>query len=290
MSHIAVIGLGIMGSGMARNLLKGGHTVTVYNRTRARAEELVSDGAAVAESPRAAAQNADVILSMISDDHASRAVWLGKNGALEAAKPNALLIESATLSPAWVRELGKLAAAHGCLFLDAPVTGSKPQAANGELGFFVGGDAETLERARPYLELMGNSIHHLGPTGSGAMYKLINNLIGGVEQTVLVEAIALAEASGLDMKQVVAMLSDSPVAPVLFKRKLPQLMARNYQAAFSLRLMHKDLTYVLSEAADRNIPLPTVSAAREIMRIAIAQGMGEQDVMALRELFQPAKE
>lgn len=290
MSNIAVLGLGIMGSGMARNLFKGGHAVTVYNRTRARAEELEPDGARVADSPREAAQDADVILSMVSDDTASRAVWLGESGALDAAKPNALLIESATLTPAWVRELGKLAAARGCSFLDAPVTGSKPQAANGELIFFVGGDAETLERARPYLDLMGSYSHHLGPTGSGAMYKLINNLIGGVEQTVLVEAITLAEASGLDMNQVAAILSDSPVAPLLFKRKLPQLLARDYQAAFSLRLMHKDLTYALAEAADRNIPLPTVSAAREMMRVAIAQGMGEQDVMVLRELFQPATE
>lgn len=290
MTHIAVIGLGIMGSGMARNLLKGGHTVTVYNRTRARAEELVADGATVADSPRDAAQNADVILSMISDDHASRAVWLGKNGALEAAKPEAILIESATLTPAWVRELGKLAAARGCSFLDAPVGGSKLQAANAELVFFVGGDAATLERARPYFEQMGKAIYHLGPTGSGAMYKLINNLIGGVEQTVLVEAIALAEASGLDMNQVTAVLTESQISPLLFKRKLPQLLARDYRAAFSLRLMHKDLTYALSEAADKNIPLPTVAAAREIMRVAIAQGMGEQDVMVLRELFQPAKE
>jgi 3-hydroxyisobutyrate dehydrogenase len=200
------------------------------------------------------------------------------------------LIESSTLTPGWVRELGHLAEKRGCAFLDAPVTGSKPQAAAGELGFLVGGDAEVLDRARPILLQMGKTIHHLGPNGSGAMMKLLNNLIGGVEQTVLVEAISLAEASGLDVEQVASVITESPISPVLFKRKLPQLLARNYDAAFSLRLMHKDLTYVLAEAADRNVPLPTVAAARELMRVALAQGMGEQDVMVLRELIQPRAE
>lgn len=288
MAHIAFLGLGIMGNGMARNLLKGGHTVTVYNRTRARAEELEKDGARAAESPRDAAQNAQVIISMVSDDRASREVWLGKDGALDAAVPGTLLIDSSTLTPAWVRELGALAKARGCRFLDAPVIGSKPQAANGELGFFVGGDAETLERARPILLAMGKAIHHLGPTGSGAMMKLINNLIGGVQQTVLVEAITLAQESGLDVEQVANVIYESAVCPILFKRKLPQLLARDYRAAFSLRLMHKDLGYALAEGAERNVPLPTTAAAREIMRVALAQGMGEQDVMVLRELFQPA--
>lgn len=287
MAHIAFLGLGIMGRGMARNLLKAGHTVTVYNRTRAAADTLLSDGAQVADSPSHAARNAQVVIGMVSDDIASRAIWLGDQGALDAARPDTLLIESSTLTPDWVRELGRRAAERGCVFLDAPVAGSKPQAANAELGFIVGGDAAALERARPILLAMGKTIHHLGPVGSGAMMKLINNLVSGVEQTVLVEAIALAANSGLDVDQVATVLSESPVASLLFKRKLPQLLARNYDAAFSLRLMHKDLTYVLAEGANKNVPLPTGAAAREMMRVALAQGMGDQDVMVLRELFQP---
>ncbi len=287
MAHIAFLGLGIMGNGMARNLLQGEHTLTVYNRTRSRAEELEQKGARVANTPRDAAQNAEVVISIVADDKASRAIWLGQDGALASVKPNTLLLESSTLTPAWVRELGELARERDCQLLDAPVTGSKLQAANGELGFLVGGDADALERARPYLQQMGKTIHHLGPNGSGAMMKLINNLIGGVEQTVLVEAIALAEASGLDVNQVAQVLTASPVSPILFQRKLPQLLARDYNAAFSLRLMHKDLTYALAEGTDKNIPLPTVAAARELMRVALAQGMGEQDVMVLRELLQP---
>lgn len=287
MAHIAFLGLGIMGNGMAHNLLRHGNTLAVYNRTRAKAEALAARGARIAESPHDAARQAQIIIGIVADDNASREIWLGEQGALAAAQSGTLLIDSSTLTPKWVRELAQHASARGCPFLDAPVTGSKPQAENGELGFFVGGEAETIERARPTLLQMGKTIQHLGPNGSGAMMKLINNLIGGVEQTVLVEAIALAEASGLDVNQVAQVLLEGVVAPVLFKRKLPQLLARNYDAAFSLRLMHKDLTYALAEGADNNIPLPTVAAAREIMRVGLAQGMGEQDVMVLRELFQP---
>lgn len=288
MSNIAFIGLGIMGSGMARNLLRGGHSVTVYNRTRARAEAFATEGAQVADTPFAAAQNADAIFSIVADDSAARAVWLGETGALAGARDGALCIDSSTVTPACIRDLAKHAAARGCQFLDAPVIGSKLQAANGELGFFVGGETDDLERARPYLNLMGKMVHHLGPVGTGAMMKLVNNLIAGVEQTVLVEAISLAEAAGLDVNQVATVLLASAVAPIIFQRKLPQLLARDYQAAFSLRLMHKDLTYALGEGVHHNVPMPTVAAAREMMRVAIAQGMGEQDVMVLRELFQPA--
>src|SRR5262249_20339014 len=151
----------------------------VYNRTRSRAEPLAQAGARIADSPRDAARDADFVFAMVSDDPASREVWLGENGALSGAKQCAILLDCSTLTPRWVKELGQLAAERGCHFLDAPVTGSKPQADAGELGFFIGGDAETVERARPVLEPLSVFIHHMGPTGSGAMYKLINNLIGG---------------------------------------------------------------------------------------------------------------
>lgn len=290
MAKVGFLGLGIMGSGMAHNLLKGGHTVSVYNRTRARADKLQESGATVADSPRQAAHEADLIVSMVADDVASRQVWLGTDGALDAAKPGAILIESSTLTPKWIQELAAQAQARHCEFLDAPVVGSKPQAEKGELGFFVGGDTATLDKARPYLDLMGTAVHHLGPNGTGAMMKLLNNLVGGVEMTVLVEATALAEASGMDMDQFVKVLLAGPASPGLFPRKLPQLLARDYRAAFSLKLMHKDMTYALAEGAAYDIPMPTVAAAREIMRMAIAQGRGDEDVMALRELIQPARE
>lgn len=278
-----------MGSGMARNLLRAGHTLTVYNRTRERAQELQNEGAQGADTPRAAANGAEVVISMVADDGASRAVWLGDNGALAAIPPGALLIESSTLSPGWVRELAAQAHARRADFLDAPVIGSKPQAAAGELGFFIGGDSAAVARAMPLLAAMGKQFHHLGAAGSGAMMKLINNLIGGVEQVVLAEAMALAERSGLDLEQVAELVANGPVASSLMKRKMPVVLAHDYDPAFMLEWMHKDMTYALAEGARATVPMPTVAAARELMRLGMARGWGKRDAMVVYELLRPEK-
>jgi 3-hydroxyisobutyrate dehydrogenase len=151
MQRIALLGVGTMGAGMAANWLKKGFPLSVWNRTPARAEPLVAQGATLAATPHGAAEAADIIVAMVADDDASRAVWLGPTGALESAKPGAILIESSTLTPDWVRELAGKARERGCRFLDAPVGGSRQAAAEGQLTFFVGGDAETVEAARSAL-------------------------------------------------------------------------------------------------------------------------------------------
>ena len=173
--NIALLGLGTMGAGMATNLLKAGFSLTVYNRTAAKAQALVGAGAHFASTPAAAAKGASVIISMLADDAASREVWLGKEGALEAAERNAVLIESSTVSPAWIAELAAVSARRGSDFLDAPVTGSRMQAEAGQLSFLVGGSDAALERAAPVLKAMSKEIVQLGPVGSGAKMKLINN-------------------------------------------------------------------------------------------------------------------
>ncbi len=287
MAQIAFCGLGLMGSGMARNLIKHGHTLTVYNRTRERAEAFRELGAGTAETPFAAAQNADVIISMVADDRASRGIWLGAQGALQAARPGTLCIESSTLTPGWTRELAGQSATRQCDLLDAPVTGSKVQAENGELVFLVGGSAAALERARPYLQQMGRAIHHFGPSGSGAMMKLINNMVAGVQLQALAEGMALAEQSGLDLNQVAQFLTEGPPGSPLVKRKMPQLLAHDYAPHFALRWMHKDFSYGLEEAARTNVPMPTVAAAREVMRMCLARGWGEQDNAVIYELLRP---
>lgn len=287
MSHIAFLGPGTMGSGMARNLLKAGHTLAVYNRTRARAEALAADGARVAATPFDAAQNADVILSMVADDIASRAVWTGQDGALAAARPHTLCIECSTLTPGWIRELAELASARQCELLDAPVTGSKPQADNGELVFLVGGDPSALERARPLLLSMGKGIFHFGPNGSGAMVKLINNVIAAVELVAFGEGLALAEQSGMDVNRVADFLLQGPPGSSLLRRKAPALIAHDYTPNFALRWMHKDLSYGLEEGARHNVPMPTISAARELIRMAMAQGWSDRDYSIFYEFFSP---
>lgn len=287
MAHIAFLGLGIMGSGMAQNLLQRGNTLAVYNRTRTKAEPLAARGARIAESPYDAAHNAEIIISMVADDGASREVWLGERGALANARAGAVCIESGTLTPGWIRELAAAAHARQCELLDAPVTGSKLQAEGGELVFLVGGTTETLERARPYLLQMGKTIHHFGPQGSGAMLKLVNNMTAGIQIVAMAEGLALAEQCGLDLNQVGEFLIQGPPGSPLVKRKMPELLAHDYAPRFALQWMHKDFSYGLGEAASKNVPMPTIAAAREVFRLALARGWGERDFATVFELFRP---
>jgi 3-hydroxyisobutyrate dehydrogenase len=284
MQTVALLGLGVMGSGMAQNLLKAGFSLTVYNRTPAKAEPLAAKGARVAETPKGAVSTAQVILSMVGDDTASRAMWLGENGALAGAKPDTVLVECSTLSLDWVRELAGHAASHNLAFLDSPVTGSKDAAEAGELRLLVGGDAAVLERVRPVLEAVSRRIDLFGPTGSGALIKLINNLMGGVQAVVLAEGLALAERAGLDMEQVVSfIINGAPGSPIV-KGKAGRMAARDYaDTQFALKWMHKDTTYALRAADEFGVPMPTVAVAHEVYRMARNLGLGEADFAAVIE-------
>ena len=242
-TRVALIGLGLMGSGMARRLLGAGFPLTVYNRNRERAAPLAAEGAHVAASPREAAARADVVLSMVADDAASRAVWLGEHGALAGAARGAVLVESQHAHGRLDRELAREAAARGCELLDAPVTGSKPHAASGELVFLVGGSAAALETARPALTAMSRAIVHVGATGSGALLKLINNFMCGVQAASLAEALALIERSGLDRAKALEVLTTGAPGSPLVKTLSARMTARDYTPNFLLRLMAKDLTY-----------------------------------------------
>ena len=196
MQRVAILGLGIMGGGMAANWLAKGFEVSVWNRTRAKAEPLAAKGAKVAATPRDAAQGADFIFAMVSDDDASRSVWLGPDGALAGAKSGAIGVESSTLTPDWIRELARQAQAKGVGFLDAPVGGSRPAAGAGELRFFVGGDPQTYEAARPALAAVGSKMDLLGPVGAGATWKLINNQLAAGQVAALAEALEVAKKAG----------------------------------------------------------------------------------------------
>jgi 3-hydroxyisobutyrate dehydrogenase len=284
MQKVAFLGLGIMGSGMANNLFKAGFPLTVWNRTRARADALAKQGVPVADTPRQAVADADVVFSMVGDDNASREVWLGDNGALGSAKLGAVLIESSTLSPEWIRELADIAQKRGHQLLDAPVTGSKSAAAEGSLRMLVGGDAAALEQARPVLEKISTQIMHLGPTGAGATLKLINNMMGAVHIAAVSEGIALAERAGLDMQQVASLILNGPSGSPIVKLKLDRMMSRNYDNAdFSLRWMQKDAGYAMELAKDFNLPLKTVTAAHEVLQMARDKGLDDADFAATVE-------
>ena len=272
-----------MGSGMAARLLTAGHQVVVWNRRKERAEPLVAKGARLAASPREAATGVEAIISMVADDPASRAVWLGPDGALAGAAPGTMLIESSTVSPIWCEELARAAAAKECQLLDAPVTGGKAQAASGELRFLVGGSVDALERARPILSAMGNEILHLGPTGAGARMKLINNFVCGIQAAALAEAVALIERVGLDRTTALSVLAKGAPGSPLVNAVGPRMTTSDYSVYFGLALMHKDLTYSIDEATRAGVPLRTAETARELYSTAIAQGLGDKDFSAIVE-------
>lgn len=288
MLNVALLGLGIMGGGMAGNLLKAGFPLAVYNRTRAKAAPLAAAGARVAETPRAAAEGADVVIAMVGDDAASRAIWLGADGALAGMPAGAVVVECSTLSLEWVRELAGLAGERGLAFLDSPVTGSKDAAAAGELRLLVGGDAAALERARPALEAISQRIFHFGPVGAGATVKLVNNLMGAVQVAVLGEGLLLAERAGLDMEQVVPFIINAAPGSPIVKGKAARIAARDYDdTQFALKWMHKDATYALRAADELGVPMPTLAVAREMYRAARSLGLGDADFAAVAEAIRP---
>lgn len=281
--NLAILGLGTMGAGMAANLLKAGFRLSVFNRTAAKAQALTSSGARFAATPAEAAKGASIIISMLSDDVASRDVWLGKTGALEAAERGAVLIESSTVTPAWISELGGLAAKRGLDLLDAPVTGSRMQAEAGQLSFLVGGNEAALEKATAALTAMSKEIIHLGPMGSGAKMKLINNFLCGVQVASLAEGLTWIERSGLDRDKALSILKAGAPGSPLLGAISNRMVNQTYAVNFLLKLMKKDLLYAQNEAAQCDVDLKTAEVARSLFEVAIAQGLGDEDMSSVIE-------
>jgi 3-hydroxyisobutyrate dehydrogenase len=265
MSRIAFLGLGRMGAGMASRLLGAGHSVTVFNRTPARAEPLVRAGARLARSPREACEQADAVVAMTADDVSSRALWLGEHGALAAElAPQALAIECSTLSHAWVTTLAQAARARGLRYVDAPVTGLPSAAAAGELTLLVGAEPRDLEAARPLLDVLATRIFHFGPVGAGTIYKLVVNLIGSVQIASAAEGLALAERAGLDLEQVVDAIAVSQAASPQVVRNTRRMLERGFDrdVVFTAVLRLKDVDYALQLAESLDLGTPFGAAAR----------------------------
>jgi len=279
--RVAIVGLGIMGGGMASRLLAERFPLVVFNRTPEKTKRFAEAGALVAKSPSEASALADVTISMVADDAASRRLWTGPEGILDGARPGTLLIESSTLSVDWIRELAALAAKKNCEFLDAPVTGTKPHAATGELFFMVGGTAAGFKRAHEVLSALGKQVLHLGPNGSGALLKLINNFVCGVQAASFAEAMAVVNASGLDREQCVSVLSGSALASPLIKRMLSSMATNDFTPNFPLKLMTKDIGYAIKEGASCGVTLQTAVPALDVFKHAVSEGLGEQDFSAV---------
>jgi 3-hydroxyisobutyrate dehydrogenase len=282
MQRVALLGLGVMGAGMAANWLTKGFALSVWNRTPARAQTLISKGARAAATPREAAAGADFIFAMVADDAASRAVWLGADGALAGAKAGVIVVESSTLTPDWVRELARHASAKGCGFLDAPVGGSRQAAAAGELRLFVGGDEATFEAARPALAAVGSKMDRLGPVGAGATWKLINNQLIASQTAALAEALDVASRAGFKPEQVSDLILTGAAASPMVKLKLPRMLAGDFdQTDFALYLMLKDARYATALAQSLGAPADMISSAVKAFARSEAKGLGAKDIAAV---------
>ena len=282
--RVAVLGMGAMGSRMAISLLKAGHSVTVWNRTPDRTRPLVEQGASAAGSPREAAKDADVVLSVVRDDQASRRVWLAPDdGALAAMSSRTIAIESSTLTPDWVRELASAAAARGVPFLDAPVVGTRAQADAVTLIHLVGGDAATLAQAQPVLAAIGNIAHHVGAAGSAAALKLLVNALLTIQVATIGELLGAAERLGLDRKRAGEVIAEMPSCSVSAKGATMAMLARNFAPAFPVELVEKDLSYLALATPTEAMPIS--AAAHGVFERAVKAGLASENMTAVAKLY-----
>ncbi len=262
MAHVAFIGLGRMGHGMAGRYLDNGFAVAVWNRSKSKAERLIARGARWASSPADAADGADAIVTMVADDEASRAVWLGKDGAAATAKAGTLAIECSTVSYRHALDLARELRGRDLVYIDSPVTGLPDAAASGKLTLLIGAEPADLERARPYLAPLSTTIRHFGAVGTGTVYKLINNLMGAIQIAGIAEGLAIAELAGLDMKLVLEAVETGVAASPQVIRHSKRMAARNFSGAtFTAALRYKDAAYAVALAESLLSAVPVMGRA-----------------------------
>jgi 3-hydroxyisobutyrate dehydrogenase-like beta-hydroxyacid dehydrogenase len=285
MPRIAFVGLGAMGSAMTRRLLAAGHPVTGYNRTRAKAEALASQGMTVADSARAAAEGADFVLSMVTDSEALQDVALRPDGILAGLGKGAVWAEMSTVSPVVTRMLGERVAQQGAIMLDAPVSGSTVTIAQGQLSFIVGGDEAALERVRPYLLAIGPTITHVGALGLAVTMKIAINLGIAIQMLAFSESVLLAEKSGISREKAVEALLKGVTASPLLKYRGPFVLGMPDEALFNVVLMQKDLHLALEQGRAVGVPLPATGLVHEMLTAARGLGLGEKDFAAVFEVL-----
>ena len=285
---IGFIGLGIMGRGMAANLLKRGFSVRVWNRTASRMEALVEEGAKTGKSPADVAAQSDIIIICVSDTPDVEAVILGEEGVIEGARPGSLVIDMSTISPQTTREIAGRLAEKGVQMLDAPVSGGSEGAAKGTLSIMVGGEAEQVERARPAFEAMGKTITHVGPSGAGQTVKLVNQILVVVTMLAVGEGLLFAQAGGLDLEKTLAAVTGGAAGSWMLSNRGPQVVERDWRPGFTMDLQQKDLRLVLEAADQMGVPLPGTALVFQLYRALQRKGLGSEGnhalVKALEEL------
>lgn len=274
--RVGFIGLGIMGQGMARNLLKAGFPLSVWNRTASKMEALVAEGARAGATPGNVAANSDITVICVSDTPDVEAVILGENGVLANAKPGSLVVDCSTISPDATRSMAEKLAAKGIKMLDAPVSGGSEGAAKGTLSIMVGGAAEDFERAMPVFKAMGKTITHVGGAGAGQTVKLVNQVLVVGNCLAMCEALLLAQAGGVDLQKTFDAISQGAAGSWMFTNRAPQIMRRDWRPGFMIGLQQKDLRLVLQAADQLGVPLPGTSLIFNLYRTLEAQGLSAE--------------
>jgi 3-hydroxyisobutyrate dehydrogenase-like beta-hydroxyacid dehydrogenase len=283
-TSVGFIGLGLMGKPMAQNLLKAGFPLIVWNRTAAKAEELVRGGAKLAAHPSEVAESADVLITIVSDPPAVEEV-LFKEGTLKALRRGSVLVESSTVSPDLARKVAAACAERGVDFLDAPVTGGNWGAEKGELVYMIGGSKEVYERVKPVLDVLGKRFFLLGPNGAGQTVKLAMNLLYALEVEALAESMALVRAAGIEAEKLVEVMQSSMGRAPLLDVKVPSLLKHEFPASFPLRLMHKDVRLALELAHKHGIELPAGAAAYATYSAVKDQSTDDPDYAAVARFW-----
>lgn len=286
MKEIAIIGLGAMGSRMAARLVEAGRSLLVCSRRRDAAADLEAAGATWVATPREAAAGSEVVVTMVTDDEASRAVWAHpETGALAGLREGSTAIESSTLTPAWVETLAGAAGRAGASFLAAPVLGSRPQAEAGQLLYLVGGDAAVVERVRPLLEIMGGTVRHTGDVASAMAIKLAANTLFATQVVAWAEALGALRRAGIEPATAAELLGATPVASPAAKGAAAGIVAGRFEPSFPIDLVHKDLGYFVEAAVTAGASVPTAEAVRDAYARARDAGHGGANITGVAQVL-----
>jgi 3-hydroxyisobutyrate dehydrogenase len=285
--RVAFIGLGIMGSRQAANLVRAGHELHVFNRTRETAEAWAQEhSASVADSPRAAAEGADAVITMVVDGAQVEAMLLGEDGAAAGAPGGTLFIDCTTIAPADARRIGKTLTGAGHGFVDAPVTGSAPKAEDGTLTIMCGGSDADMKRARPLLEAMGEKIVHAGEVGQGQAVKVISNSVSAINCAALAQALVVGRRADVDLEALLEVMGSGSANSTMLQLKGKPMLEHDFSPLFKLEHMLKDVGLCLDEARMNGAPFPFAALARELYSAGVGRGLGEQDFAAVLEVVE----
>lgn len=279
--RIGFIGMGIMGKPMARNLMKAGFPVTVYNRTRSRAEELKGEGATVADTPNQVAENSEIIITIVTDSPQVKEVVLGDKGVIETVREDSVVIDMSTISPTATREIAEALAAKNVHMLDAPVSGGEKGAIEATLSIMVGGPKAIFDRCLPVFQAMGKNVIHMGEEhGKGQATKLCNQVVGILNILAVSEGLMLAHKSGLDLNKMLQAIGGGAAGSWMVSNLGPKMAAHDFEPGFIIRLQQKDLRLVMEAAEELHLPLPGTALANHLLRSVEAEGLGEKGTSA----------